>query len=58
MAASLGRRFTVLVDGDYVYCPVSTPEGIYIYKVNPKTAEAERGARIYATFIGGFFKLD
>jgi hypothetical protein len=53
-----GRRFTVLVDGGYVYYPVSTENGIYIYRVNPQTAIAEKGAKVSASFVGGFFKLN
>jgi len=53
-----GRRFTALVDGGYVYYPVSTDGGIYIYRIDPKTAVAEKGAKISTTFVGGFFKLN
>lgn len=53
-----GRRFNVLVDGGYVYCPITTAEGTYIYRVDPQTATGERGAKISTTFVGGFFKLD
>ncbi|WP_290427148.1 DUF4374 domain-containing protein [Coprobacter tertius] len=53
-----GRRFSVLVDGGYVYCPVTTSEGTYIYRVDPSTAKAERGAKIATTFVAGFFRLN
>jgi len=53
-----GRRFTVLTDGGYVYYPVSTSEGTYIYRVDLNSATAVRGAKVSATFVGGFFKLD
>lgn len=53
-----GRRFTALVDEGYVYYPVSTDSGIYVYRIDPKTATAERGAKISTTFVGGFFKLN
>lgn len=53
-----GRRFTAMVDGEYVYYPVSTPDGIYIYRIDPQTATALRGARVSTTFVGGFFKLN
>ncbi len=53
-----GRRFTVLVDGGYVYYPVSTESGIYVYRINPQTAAAEKGAKVSASFVGGFFKLN
>lgn len=53
-----GRRFTALVDGGYVYYPVSNADGTYIYKTDYKTAKAEKGASISTTFVGGFFKLN
>lgn len=53
-----GRRFTALVDGGYVYYPVSTSDGIYIYRTDPQTATAVRGAKVSTTFVGGFFKLN
>lgn len=53
-----GRRFNVLVDGGYVYCPITTSEGTYIYRIDPQTATGERGAKVSTTFVGGFFKLD
>ena len=52
-----GRRFAVLHEGDYVYLPVSTPDGVYVYRTHIPTATAQRGARISTTFVGGFFKL-
>lgn len=52
-----GRRFSALVDGEYVYCPITTSEGTYIYQVNVNTAKAEKGAKISTTFVGGLFKL-
>jgi hypothetical protein len=53
-----GRRYTAMVDGGYVYYPVPTPDGMYIYRIDPQTATAERGAKIATTFIGGLFKLN
>lgn len=53
-----GRRFTVLVDGGKVYFPVSTTDGIYIYRIDPATAVAELGARVSTTFVGGLFRID
>lgn len=53
-----GRRFTVLVDGGFVYLPVKTADGTYIYKVDPISGNAEKGAKISTTFVGGFFKLN
>lgn len=53
-----GRRFTALADGGYVYFPITNAEGTYIYRVDPQTATAERGAKVSTSFIGGFFKLN
>lgn len=53
-----GRRFTAMVDKGYVYFPVTTSEGIFIYQIDPQTATAVRGAKISTTFVGGLFKLD
>ena len=53
-----GRRFAALVDGGYVYRPVTTSEGTYIYQVDPQAATAVRGAKVSTTFVGGFFRLD
>jgi hypothetical protein len=53
-----GRRFAVLADDDYVYNPITTEEGTYIYRIDPRTATATKGAKVSATFVAGFFKLD
>lgn len=53
-----GRRFAALVDGGYVYRPVKTAEGTYIYRVDPTTATAVRGAKVSASFVGGIFRLN
>ena len=52
-----GRRFACLKEGNYVYLPVSTNDGIYIYRTDILTCSAERGARVSTSFVGGFFKL-
>ena len=52
-----GRRFVSLHEGNYVYLPVSTGDGIYIYRTDITTAKATRGARISASFVGGLFKF-
>lgn len=53
-----GRRFVALVEGDYVYAPITTTEGTYIYRTNVKTAKAERGAKVSTTFVAGLFRLN
>ena len=47
-----------VVTGGYVYRPVTTSEGTYIYQVDPQAATAVRGAKVSTTFVGGFFRLD
>ena len=53
-----GRRFTAFVEAGVVYYPISTAEGLHVYKINPKTATAVKGAEIQATFVGGLFRLN
>ena len=52
-----GRRFVSFTEGNYVYLPVSTSDGVYIYRTDVTTAQATRGARLSTTFLAGFFKL-
>jgi hypothetical protein len=52
-----GRRFTAMTDGQYVYTAIATDDGLYIYRTDPATATATRGARISATFVAGLFRL-
>ena len=52
-----GRRFVALCEGGYVYAPVSTNDGLWIYRTEIATGKAVRGARIDATFVGGLFRL-
>ncbi|MCD8194564.1 MAG: DUF4374 domain-containing protein, partial [Tannerellaceae bacterium] len=53
-----GRRFTAMVDKGMVYFPVTNAEGTYIYRIDPHTATAEKGAKVSTTFVGGLFKLN
>lgn len=53
-----GRRFAALVNGGYVYRPITTKgEGTYIYRIDPQTATAVRGAKVSTSFVGGIFQL-
>ena len=52
-----GRRFAYLTEGNNIYLPVSTSDGVYIYRTDVTTAQAERGAKVSTTFVGGFFRL-
>ena len=53
-----GRHYMVIAEDGYVYTSIPTSEGIYIYRVNIATATAEKGAKVSATFVAGFFRLD
>lgn len=53
-----GRRFHVVTEGQYVYVPITTAEGTYIYRVDTQLAAAQRGAKISTTFVGGFFRIN
>ena len=52
-----GRRFVAFAENGYVYAPVATADGVYIYRTDMATATAVQGAKIQATFVGGLFKL-
>lgn len=53
-----GRHFMAVADGGYVYTTIPTSDGIYVYKINPTAATAEKGAKVSTTFVAGFFRLD
>lgn len=53
-----GRRFVAYAEGGYVYAPIATADGVYIYRTEIATGKAVRGAKISATFVGGLFRLD
>lgn len=53
-----GRRFVAFAENGYVYAPVTTSDGVYIYRTEIATATAVRGAKVSATFVGGLFKLN
>ena len=44
-----GRRFVAFAENGYVYAPVATSDGVYIYRTDISTATAVRGAKISAT---------
>ena len=53
-----GRRLAALQDGQYVYlCIPITDDGIYVYKMDTENYTAEKGAKVEANFIAGFFKF-
>ena len=52
-----GRTFTALAQGDYVYHPVTLPEGTFIYRTDTKKMTAVKGAEVETTFVGGLFHL-
>lgn len=52
-----GRRFVAFAENGFVYAPIATADGVYIYRTDVATATAVRGAKVQATFVGGLFKL-
>lgn len=52
------RSFTALVEGQYVYLPITLAEGTFVYRTHVADATAEKGAEVQTTFVGGLFKLD
>ncbi len=52
-----GRRFAALVDGGYVYRPVTTSEGTHL-SGRSSGGYCGQGAKVSTTFVGGFFRLD
>lgn len=52
-----GRSFTAMVQGNYVYHPVTLPEGTFIYRTDVKTASAVKGAEVETTFVGGLYHI-
>ncbi len=52
------RRFAAFVENGLVYVPITTSTGIFIYQVNPTTAQAVKGAEISASFAAGVFKIN
>lgn len=52
------RSFTALVEGNYVYLPITLSDGTFIYRTHVGDATAEKGAEVQTTFVGGLFKLN
>ncbi|MGY5355449.1 DUF4374 domain-containing protein [Wenyingzhuangia sp. IMCC45467] len=53
-----GRRLSALQDGQYVYlCVPIVDDGIYVYKMDTNNYTAQKGAKIQANFVAGFFKF-
>ena len=52
-----GRRFVAFKEDGYVYAPITTADGVYIYRTEIATAKAVRAAKASATFVGGLFKM-
>ncbi|QDO94224.1 DUF4374 domain-containing protein [Formosa sediminum] len=53
-----GRRLAALQDGNYVYlCVPIENDGIYVYKMDIVNYTSEKGAKVEANFVAGFFKF-
>lgn len=53
-----GRSFPVLLEDGLIYYPITQENGTFIYRINPTSAKATKGAEILATFVGGIFKVN
>ncbi len=51
-------RFVTFQEGGYVYCPIETSTGIFIYRIDPTTAKAVKGAEIQSSFISGLYRIN
>jgi phage pi2 protein 07 len=51
-------RFVAMQEGGYVYCPIETSAGTFIYRIDPTTATAVRGLEIQSAFISGLYKIN
>ena len=52
-----GRRYVCFYENGYVYSPIATSDGVYIFRTDISTGKAVRGAKISASFVAGLFKL-
>lgn len=53
-----GRRFACFSENGFVYTPIATADGVYIYRTDIATAKAQRGARVEASFVAGVFRVE
>lgn len=47
-----------LYDDAYIYNPITTENGIYIYRMNTADMSVTRGAKVNASFVAGTFRLN
>lgn len=52
-----GRRMAALYEDPYIYMAIREKEGLFVYKMNTENYTAERGAKVEANSVVGFFKL-
>lgn len=57
--SGLGRKLaaTSLYDGEYIYMVVPEEQNSYVYRIDPSTYSATKGAEVEANFTAGFFEL-
>lgn len=49
---------TALYTEGYIYNPLTTNDGIYIYRMDPSDMSVTKGALVNASFVAGTFKLN
>lgn len=47
-----------LFDGGYIYNPITTTDGIFMYRMDPSDMSVTKGAKINASFVAGTFRLN
>jgi hypothetical protein len=49
---------TALYNDGYIYNPITTDDGIYIYRMNPSDMTITKGSKVNASFVAGTFRLN
>ena len=49
---------TALYNDGYIYNPITTDDGIYIYRMNPADMTVTKGSKVNASFVAGTFRLN
>lgn len=52
-----GRRLAVLYEDPYIYKCIPEEDGIFVYKINSEDYSAEKGAKVEANSVVGFYRL-
>ena len=49
---------TALYNDGYIYNPITTDDGIYIYRMDPSDMSITKGSQVNASFVAGTFRLN